>query len=132
MNLDLFTAVRVTREVLPLMLDRGSRSIVNVCSVNAVFPDPMVIDCSAAKAVLAFSKGVSKEVGGRGIRVNAVSPGPVETDLWPAGGRRRGRHRVPGDRDDVGGGEGPGRGCHGHQPVFEARRGRGRGADAGE
>lgn len=86
MNLNLFTAVRVTREVLPLMLERGSGSIVNVCSVNAVFPDPMVIDYSAAKAALAsFSKGVSKEVGGRGIRVNTVSPGPVETDLWLAG-----------------------------------------------
>lgn len=86
MNLNLFTAVRVTREVLPLMLARGSGSIVNVCSVNAVFPDPMVIDYSAGKAALAnFSKAVSKEVGDRGIRVNTVSPGPVETDLWLAG-----------------------------------------------
>ncbi|MET8755555.1 SDR family oxidoreductase [Streptomyces sp. NPDC004667] len=85
MNLNFFTAVRATREVLPLMLARGSGSIVNVCSVNAVFPDPMVIDYCAGKAALAnFSKGVSKEVGGRGIRVNTVSPGPVETDLWLA------------------------------------------------
>ncbi|MFF3786852.1 SDR family NAD(P)-dependent oxidoreductase [Streptomyces sp. NPDC001933] len=86
MNLNLFTAVRATREVLPLMLARGSGSIVNICSVNAVYPDPGVIDYCAAKAALAnFSKGVSKEVGGRGIRVNTVSPGPVETDLWLAG-----------------------------------------------
>ncbi|KJY25628.1 SDR family NAD(P)-dependent oxidoreductase [Streptomyces katrae] len=83
-NLNLFAAVRVTREVLPLMLERGSGSIVNICSVNSV--DPMVIDYSVGKAALAnFSKGVSKEVGGRGIRVNTVSPGPVETDLWLAG-----------------------------------------------
>ncbi|MFF2194264.1 SDR family oxidoreductase [Streptomyces sp. NPDC058157] len=85
-NLNLFTAVRVTREVLPLMLDRGRGSIVNICSVNSVLPDPMVIDYSVGKAALAnFSKGVSKEVGGRGVRVNTVSPGPVETDLWLAG-----------------------------------------------
>ena len=31
-------------------------------------------------------KSISKEFGGRGIRANTVSPGPVETDLWLAGG----------------------------------------------
>ncbi|MFJ6635661.1 oxidoreductase [Streptomyces sp. NPDC091376] len=85
-NLNLFAAVRVTRRVLPLMLVRGSGSVVNIGSINAVFPDPHVIDYCAAKAALAnFSKAVSKEVGGRGIRVNTVSPGPVETDLWLGG-----------------------------------------------
>ncbi|MGW7367098.1 SDR family NAD(P)-dependent oxidoreductase [Streptomyces sp. NPDC054841] len=83
MNLNLFVAVRVTRRVLPLMLAKGRGSIVNIGSVNAVFPDPGVIDYCAAKAALAnFSKAVSKAVGGQGIRVNTVSPGPVETDLW--------------------------------------------------
>jgi NAD(P)-dependent dehydrogenase (short-subunit alcohol dehydrogenase family) len=46
-----------------------------------------VIDYSAGKAALvAFSKALSKEVGPKGIRVNTVSPGPVETDLWLGGG----------------------------------------------
>jgi NAD(P)-dependent dehydrogenase (short-subunit alcohol dehydrogenase family) len=41
------------------------------------------MDYSVAKAALAsFSKALSKEVGGHGIRVNTVSPGPVATDLW--------------------------------------------------
>src|SRR5262249_29378100 len=40
-------------------------------------------DYCAAKAALAnFSKALSKEVGGRGVRVNSISPGPVSTDLW--------------------------------------------------
>ena len=83
MALTLMAAVRTTRAVLPSMIDRGSGSIVNNASVNATLPDPLVIDYSAAKAALAnFSKALSKEVGRHGIRVNAVSAGPVSTELW--------------------------------------------------
>jgi NAD(P)-dependent dehydrogenase (short-subunit alcohol dehydrogenase family) len=56
---------------------------VTVCSVNAILPDPLVIDYSAAKAASAnFFKALSKEIGPSGVRVNTVSPGPVSTDLW--------------------------------------------------
>jgi NAD(P)-dependent dehydrogenase (short-subunit alcohol dehydrogenase family) len=58
-------------------------AIVTICSVNASLPDPGVIDYSAAKAALrSFSKSLSKELGPSGVRVNTVSPGPVETALW--------------------------------------------------
>jgi len=82
-NLNLFAAVRATRAVLPSMLAAGRGAIVNTSSVNATLPDPAVIDYGAAKAALSnFSKALSKEVGGRGVRVNTVSPGPVATSLW--------------------------------------------------
>ncbi|WP_406176377.1 oxidoreductase [Streptomyces sp. NBC_00996] len=85
-DLNLLTAVRVTRAALPLMLQAGRGSVVTVASVNATLPDPLVIDYSAGKAALvAFSKALSKEVGPQGIRVNTVSPGPVETELWLGG-----------------------------------------------
>ncbi|MFI1533036.1 SDR family NAD(P)-dependent oxidoreductase [Streptomyces anandii] len=87
LDLNLLSAVRVTRAALPLMLEAGRGSVVTVASVNATLPDPMVIDYSAGKAALvAFSKALSKEVGPKGIRVNTVSPGPVRTDLWLAEG----------------------------------------------
>lgn len=87
LDLNLLSAVRVTRAALPVMLEAGQGSIVTVASVNATLPDPMVIDYSAGKAALvAFSKALSKEVGPKGIRVNTVSPGPVQTDLWLAQG----------------------------------------------
>jgi len=87
LNLNLMAAVRTTRSALPVMLARGRGSIVNIGSVNAALPDPAVIDYSASKAALAaFSKALSKEVGPKGIRVNTVSPGPVETDLWLGAG----------------------------------------------
>src|SRR5215218_1536071 len=83
LELGFMSAVRMTRAVLPGMLEAGRGTIVNTCSVNAFLPDPGVIDYSAAKAALAnFSKSLSKEVGPRGIRVNTVSPGPVSTALW--------------------------------------------------
>ncbi|MGW5329728.1 SDR family NAD(P)-dependent oxidoreductase [Streptomyces sp. NPDC004014] len=87
LDLNLLSAVRVTRAALPILLQAGQGSIVTVASVNATLPDPMVIDYSASKAALvAFSKALSKEVGPKGIRVNTVSPGPVRTDLWLAEG----------------------------------------------
>lgn len=81
--LTFMAAVRTTRAVLPSMIARATGNIVNNASVNATLPDPLVIDYSAAKAALAnFSKALSKEVGPHGIRVNAVSAGPVSTGLW--------------------------------------------------
>jgi NAD(P)-dependent dehydrogenase (short-subunit alcohol dehydrogenase family) len=87
LNLNLLAAVRTTRAVLPGMLAAGKGTIVTVASVNALLPDPAVVDYSASKAALLnVMKSLSKEYGGRGIRVNCVSPGPVETDLWLGGG----------------------------------------------
>ena len=83
LTVNFLAAVRATRAALPHLLDRGGGTIVSICSVNAVLPDPGVVDYSAAKAALLnLSKSLSKEFGPRGIRVNTVSPGPVETALW--------------------------------------------------
>jgi len=82
-NLNFMAAVRTTRAALPFLAQRGGGAIVTVSSVNAFLPDPGIIDYCAAKAALTnFSKALSKEVGTRGIRMNTVSPGPVETALW--------------------------------------------------
>ena len=82
LNLTFMAAVRMTRAALPALLEsRGT--IVNIASVNATLADPAVLDYSAAKAALLnLSKSLSKELGPLGIRVNSVSPGPVETALW--------------------------------------------------
>jgi NAD(P)-dependent dehydrogenase (short-subunit alcohol dehydrogenase family) len=83
LTINFLAAVRTTRAALPHLLDRAPATIVTVSSVNAFLPDPAVIDYSAAKGALTnFCKSLSKEFGPRGVRVNTVSPGPVETDLW--------------------------------------------------
>ncbi|GIG19296.1 3-oxoacyl-ACP reductase [Cellulomonas chitinilytica] len=84
-TLNLFAAVRTMRAALPHLLARKKSSIVTVSSVNAFLPDPLVVDYSAAKSALSsVCKSLSKEFGAQGVRVNTVSPGPVETDLWLA------------------------------------------------
>jgi NAD(P)-dependent dehydrogenase (short-subunit alcohol dehydrogenase family) len=81
--LNFFAAQRTMRAALPHLLKRTTSSIVTISSVNAFLPDPLVIDYSAAKGALTnLCKSLSKEFGPRGVRVNTVSPGPVETDLW--------------------------------------------------
>ena len=83
LEVNLLSAVRATRAALPHLLRSAPSAIVTICSVNASLPDPGVIDYSAAKAALrSFCKSLSKEVGPAGVRVNTVSPGPVETALW--------------------------------------------------
>src|SRR5262249_26693427 len=82
-NLTFFGAVRASRAALPLMLLAGGGAIVNISSINGRLPFPMVVDYSAAKAALTnLTKALSEEFAPRGIRVNAVSPGPVRTPFW--------------------------------------------------
>ena len=80
--LNLFPAVRLDRALLPTMLEQGSGVIIHVTSIQSVMPlHEATIAYAAAKAALAnYSKGLSKEVSPKGIRVVRVSPGWVETE----------------------------------------------------
>ncbi|AKU99573.1 3-oxoacyl-[acyl-carrier protein] reductase [Labilithrix luteola] len=84
LQMNFFSALRATRAAITAMLPKGGGTIVNVASVNAFFqPDAGTIDYGAAKAALVnLTKTLSQEFGPKGIRINDVSPGPVETDLW--------------------------------------------------
>jgi NAD(P)-dependent dehydrogenase (short-subunit alcohol dehydrogenase family) len=84
LDINFFTTLRATRAALVPMVAQGSGAIVNVDSVNAFFqPDGATVDYGVAKAGVAnLTKSLAQEFGPSGIRVNAISPGPVETDLW--------------------------------------------------
>lgn len=79
---NLFPAVRLDRALLPAMLQQRSGVIVHVTSIQRVLPLPeATMAYAAAKAALAnYSKGLSKLVSPKGIRVVQVSPGWVETE----------------------------------------------------
>lgn len=63
----------------------GGSSIVNNASVNAYRGSPKLVDYSATKgAIVAFTRSLALAVVDRGIRVNAVAPGPIWTPLIPA------------------------------------------------
>jgi NAD(P)-dependent dehydrogenase (short-subunit alcohol dehydrogenase family) len=84
MQLNFFVALRTTRAALGPMVAQGSGAIVNIASINAFYqPDGATIDYGAAKAALVnLTMSLSQEFGPKGIRINAISPGPVSTDLW--------------------------------------------------
>ena len=82
LNQNLFAAVRLDRALLPGMLDQGEGVIIHITSIQRQLPLPdATIAYAAAKAALSnYSKGLSKEVSPKGIRVVRVSPGWVETE----------------------------------------------------
>jgi NAD(P)-dependent dehydrogenase (short-subunit alcohol dehydrogenase family) len=81
-NLNLMTAVRVDRALLPAMLEQGAGVIVHVTSIQHQLPLPESTTAyAAAKAALStYSKSLSKEVTPKGVRVVRVSPGWIETE----------------------------------------------------
>jgi NAD(P)-dependent dehydrogenase (short-subunit alcohol dehydrogenase family) len=84
LDINFFSALRASRTALPAMIEAGGGAIVNVASIASISqPDGATIDYGASKAALVnLSKSLAQELGGHGIRVNTVSPGPVSTDLW--------------------------------------------------
>jgi NAD(P)-dependent dehydrogenase (short-subunit alcohol dehydrogenase family) len=74
------------RRALPSMLERGRGTIVNVSSISGVlawekFPG-WVSYCASKAAVISMTEALAVEVKDRGVRVNSVSPGSVDTPMW--------------------------------------------------
>jgi NAD(P)-dependent dehydrogenase (short-subunit alcohol dehydrogenase family) len=65
-------------------------TIINTTSIQSYNPSPMLLDYASTKAAItAFTHALAKQVVGKGIRVNAVAPGPVWTPLQSSGGQPR-------------------------------------------
>ncbi|HXO09847.1 MAG TPA: 3-oxoacyl-ACP reductase FabG [Solirubrobacteraceae bacterium] len=79
---DLTAAFRLTRRALRPMLRARAGRIVNIASVSGLRANPGQANYAAAKAgLIAFTKTTAVEVARRGITVNAVAPGVIETDM---------------------------------------------------
>lgn len=64
---------------------KAGDTIINNASINAYIGRPDLLDYTSTKgAIISFTRGLSNQYCGRGIRVNAVAPGPVWTPLIPA------------------------------------------------
>jgi hypothetical protein len=63
-------------------------AVINTASIQAVEPSATLLDYATTKAgIVAFTKALSKQLIKKGVRVNAVAPGPVWTALQPSGGQ---------------------------------------------
>jgi NAD(P)-dependent dehydrogenase (short-subunit alcohol dehydrogenase family) len=81
LNTNLLAAVRLDRGLLPAMLERKAGSIVHISSIQRRLPlFESTLAYAAAKAALTtYSKGLANEVSPKGVRVNSVAPGFIET-----------------------------------------------------
>jgi 3-oxoacyl-[acyl-carrier protein] reductase len=81
-DVNLTATFRATRAVLPKMMRARFGRVVNVASVAGLRANPGQANYSASKAgVIGFTKTVAAEVARRGVTVNAVAPGLIETDF---------------------------------------------------
>jgi NAD(P)-dependent dehydrogenase (short-subunit alcohol dehydrogenase family) len=93
MEINLMSVVRATRAALPHMTKPGG-SVVNISSMNAIMPNPVIIAYSSSKAAVTnLSKNLAGEFAPDGIRVNTEAPGPTRTAMWEG--------RIPDNEKDM-------------------------------
>lgn len=81
-DLNVGAVTRLTRYALPRMLARGRGGIVNVSSLGGLMPGPYQAAYYASKAyVVSLTRALAFEARGRGVRIAALLPGPVETEF---------------------------------------------------
>ena len=111
-NLNIYGVFHCTKAVLPQMIERKSGKIINIASGAGISGMPRCVHYGASKAaIIAFTKGLAKEVISQGIHVNAVAPGVgatnfLKTGNFPPGELERAVAAVPTKRsttpEDVG------------------------------
>jgi NAD(P)-dependent dehydrogenase (short-subunit alcohol dehydrogenase family) len=80
LDVNFLSAVRLNAALLPQMLDRGSGAIVHIASSAALrVPAPLLHYGASKAALIAYSKGLATELAPRGIRVNTITHGSIQT-----------------------------------------------------
>lgn len=85
-TVNVFAMMWITQEAMAYL--PAGASIINTTSIQATQPSPGLIDYASTKgAITNFTKGLSQQLAQKGIRVNAVAPGPIWTPLQPSYGQ---------------------------------------------
>ena len=84
LNLNFLGAVRLDRALLPAMITSGTGVVVHFTSIQRDMPlyEASLAYAASKAALRTYSKGLANELGPQGIRVNAISPGGIETEAY--------------------------------------------------
>jgi NAD(P)-dependent dehydrogenase (short-subunit alcohol dehydrogenase family) len=83
---NIFAMFWLSQEALQYLPKGGT--IINTTSIQATQPSPGLLDYASTKAaILNFTRGLAQQLTPKGIRVNAVAPGPIWTPLQPSHGQ---------------------------------------------
>jgi uncharacterized protein len=86
-DLNVRSAVQLTKRLLPAMVDRGSGRVLFTSSIAATSPGPFQAVYHGSKAFLqSFAQGLREELRGTGVTVTAAMPGPTETRFFERAG----------------------------------------------
>jgi 3-oxoacyl-[acyl-carrier protein] reductase len=86
-EINVMAPLRAMRAACPAMAERGWGRVVNVCSTAGKRPSAAMPEYSVAKAAeLSLSRLFADRYAGSGVLVNAVAPGPTESEMWMAPG----------------------------------------------
>lgn len=107
-NTNLTGAYNVSQPVVKIMMKQRSGAIVNMASIVGVYGNAGQANYSAAKAgLIGFTKSLAKELASRNIRVNAVAPGFIQTDMTKGLDSEKISEHIPlkrlGEADDIAG-----------------------------
>ena len=86
-------ALIATQAALRHMQDGGRIIMIGSCVGERMMTPGLVAYAATKGAIKMFAQGLAREVGSRGITVNNIQPGPIDTDLNPRRGRLGRRHR---------------------------------------
>ena len=84
-NVNLKSAFNFIHAITPIMMRQKKGSVINLTSVVGISGNAGQANYAASKAgVIGLTKSMAKEIGSRGVRVNAIAPGFIETDMTSA------------------------------------------------